>query len=136
MNGWHLHFVRFAAVGIGSNLLLYVIYLALTALGLGHKSAMSGLYLLGLAQTFFLNKTWTFAHEGRTRTAVWRYLIAYAFGFSLNWVALHVLVDSIGLPHQVVQALAIPAVALTMFLIQRHWVFALHVANLPLEERE
>jgi len=124
MTSWSRHSARFAAVGIGSNVVLYLLYLILTWLGMGHKSAMSGLYLLGMVQTFLLNKTWTFAYRGNMHAALGRYLVAYALGYLLNLWMLTLFVDSMGLPHQLVQGLAIPAVAVTMFLIQRHWVFA------------
>lgn len=124
MTSWYKHSIRFAVVGIGSNVVLYVLYLGLTWLGIGHKSAMSGLFVFGMAQTFLLNKTWTFAHGGKTHAAFGRYLVAYALGYLLNLWMLVFLVDGLGLPHQTIQGLAILAVAATMFLIQRYWVFA------------
>ena len=126
MISWHRQSMRFAAVGIGSNLLLYLLYLILTSLGVGHKTAMSCLYLLGLVQTFLLNKTWTFAHQGKMHAALGRYLIAYGLGYLLNLGMLHLLVDRFGLPHLLIQGLAIFVVAVTMFLLQRHWVFTSH----------
>ena len=41
-------FVRYATVGLASNVVLYLAYLALTATGVGAKLAMSVLYLLGV----------------------------------------------------------------------------------------
>jgi len=124
MTRWKRHTVRFAVVGISSNLLLYLLYLIITSLGAGHKVTMTGLYLLGVAQTFFLNKTWTFAHSGKMHAALGRYLVAYAFGYILNWGLLYFFVDNIGFPHQLVQGIAILVVAIFMFIIQRYWVFS------------
>lgn len=117
-------FIRYAVVGVVSNLLLYCAYLAVTALGIGHKSAASSLYLLGIFQTFLFNRHWTFAHQGRVNAALARYLAAYAAGYLLNMGMLYLLVDRYGLPHQWVQGAAIVVVAALLFLAQRHWVFA------------
>jgi putative flippase GtrA len=62
-------FLRYALVGLGSNLLLYLAYLMLTALGVEHKTAMSFVYALGVTQTFFFNRAWSFQHKGAPRRA-------------------------------------------------------------------
>lgn len=120
----HIQAIRYAVVGIASNLALYALYLAMTAFGVGYKSAMSGLYLLGMLQTFIFNKRWTFAHRGANNRSLLRYIVAYGFGYLLNLTMLHVLVDQFGFPHQIIQGLAVVIVAVTLFLLQRYWVFA------------
>jgi putative flippase GtrA len=114
---------RFGVVGVLSNALLYVLYLAATALGMGPKSAMTLLYCVGVAQTFVLNRQWTFGGRGDMRKALPRYGAAYAAGYALNFVLLMALVDAAGLPHQAVQAALIALIALLMFLAQKFWVF-------------
>ena len=51
------------------------------------------------------------------------YGIAYAIGYLLNFGLLWTGVDRLQLPHQVVQAVAIFAVAAVLFLMHRYWVF-------------
>jgi putative flippase GtrA len=116
-------FTRFAVVGLVSNLALYLIYLLLTTLGLGHKLAMSNLYMTGVLQTFFFNRGWTFSHRGPTGPALTRYVIAYALGYLINLLALVWLVDTVGLPHQAVQGAMILLMAVGFFLAQRYWIF-------------
>lgn len=119
---------RYALVGLGSNLLLYLIYLALTAWGMGPKQAMSLLYVLGVVQTFVFNRKWSFRHQGGFHGAFARYLAAYAFGYALNLAVLWLAVDRLGLQHQVVQGVMILALAVLLFLLQKFWVFATPVA--------
>jgi putative flippase GtrA len=114
---------RFGAVGVLSNALLYALYLGATALGMGPKSAMTLLYCVGVAQTFVLNRQWTFGGRGDMRRALPRYGAAYAAGYALNFVLLMAFVDAAGLPHQAVQAVLIVLIALLMFLAQKFWVF-------------
>ena len=64
LNAFSPQVIRFAVVGFASNLVLYLVYLGLTSIGLGHKNAMSILYVVGVLQTFVFNNKWTFRHYG------------------------------------------------------------------------
>lgn len=115
--------VRYGVVGLASNLLCYLAYLGLTWLGMAPKPAMSLLYGVGVLQTFVFNKRWTFGHGGAARDTFWRYCAAYGLGYLLNLALLSVLVDRLGYPHQLVQGVAIPVLAVMLFLMQKFWVF-------------
>ena len=116
-------FLRYGVVGLGSNLLLYLAYLMLTYLGMGHKTAMSLLYAVGVMQTFIFNRKWSFGHQGGLHGAFARYVTSYAFGYLLNLTVLWLAVDHLGLPHQIVQGVMILTLAVMLFLLQKHWVF-------------
>jgi len=124
LNTWRIQSLRFIIVGLTSNLILYLLYLALTTVGLGHKTAMTMLYLTGTLQTFMFNKRWTFSHQGHIRKSLLRYLAAYGVGYILNFALLYILVDRLGWPHALVQGLAVMIVAALLFLIQKYWVFS------------
>lgn len=117
-------FMRYGIVGVASNGLLYLGYLGLTWLGVGHKLAMTVLYCVGVMQTFVFNRSWTFRHDGHTGQAFRRYVIAYLLGYGLNFFALLLFVDHLGWPHQVVQGGMILVLACFLFVLQRFWVFA------------
>jgi len=119
----HQQFVRYAVVGLASNAFGYLLYLALTHLGMGHKLAMSLLYAVGVLQSFVFNKKWSFRFDGAATPALMRYASAYAVGYIVNLSALMLLVDQMGLPHQWVQGAMIVVVAVMLFLAQRYWVF-------------
>lgn len=116
-------FLRFTIVGVVSNVVLFLMYLALTMLGVGHKVAMSTLYLVGIMQTFAFNKRWSFKYEGVAPTALFRYWIVCASGYLLNLSVLMILVDQLGFPHQLVQGIMILVVAILTFLAHKFWVF-------------
>lgn len=116
-------FIRYAIVGLGSNIILYLAYLILTDWGMGHKTAMTLLYLLGVLQTFIFNRRWSFRHQGALHSAFARYIASYAFGYFLNLFVLWATVDKLGFPHQWVQALMVLVLAALLFLMQRYWVF-------------
>src|SRR5690606_6867193 len=116
-------FSRFVFVGICANGVLYIAYLAMTWAGVGPKAAMSMLYLLGVLQTFFVNRGWTFRHTGTLAGTFPRYVVTYAVGYALNYSMLFLLVDRWGWHHEWVQAGAAVLVAIFVFILQRKWVF-------------
>jgi putative flippase GtrA len=120
---WRIQSLRFIIIGLASNLILYLLYLALTAFGIGHKTAMTLLYLVGTLQTFIFNKRWTFSHHGNIQQSLLRYLAAYGACYILNLALLYTFVDSLGWSHALVQGLAILIVAALLFLVQKYWVF-------------
>lgn len=119
-----IQFMRYIAVGLSANLLLYICYLVLTSIGMGHKTAMTLLYLSGVLLTFVANRVWSFSHGGLVHLAFGRYVIAYALGYLLNLALLWLAVDRMHLPHQGVQAVAIVLVAVSLFIMHKYWVFA------------
>jgi putative flippase GtrA len=123
METQHAEFLKFVAVGVLSNLVLYAIYLALTYLDVGHKLAMSLLYVIGVIQTFIFNKRWSFRHRGGSPIPFLRYVTIYALSYVFNLAVLVILVDRMGFPHQIVQGAMIVAVAILTFVLQKYWVF-------------
>ena len=119
----HWQFFRYALVGLASNGALYLAYLLLTGLEVGPKTAMTLLYVVGVMLTFGFNKKWSFKHDGETSSALLRYGTAYAFGYTINFSALLLLVDYAGLPHEAIQGIMILFLACMLFLLQKYWVF-------------
>jgi putative flippase GtrA len=114
---------RFGAVGLLANVALYLLYLAGTGLGLGHKLAMTLAWCIGTLQGFVLNRNWTFRSRAPARAALARYWTAYLAAYALNLGLLILLVDRAGWPHQAVQGVLIVVIALLLYLAQKFWVF-------------
>lgn len=116
-------FARFATVGVVSNAALFLLYLLLTQLGLGHKLAASVTYVIGVLQTFVFNRSWSFQDRGAAGPALGRYITAYGLGYALNILVLALLVDRMGYPHPWVQGGMIIVLAVMLFAAQKLWVF-------------
>ena len=116
-------FLRYATVGIISNVSGYLIYIALNLAGCGPKLAMSLTYGVGVLQTFLFNRRWSFQFSGTMAPALVRYIFVYASGYLINFFALMLLVDKLGFSHLVVQGLMILIIATMLFLAQKYWVF-------------
>ncbi len=117
-------FARFAAVGIASNALLFLLYLALVGgAGLQPVLAATFAWVGGVAATFLVNRSWTFGDTGPRASTFARYWSLYAAAYALNIVLLVLLVDGAGFPHELVQGVLIVVFGLGLFLGQRLWVF-------------
>jgi putative flippase GtrA len=115
--------VRYAVIGLATNVSGYTVYLLVTWAGIEPKVAMTSLYLIGAIASFFANRRWTFSHQGSIAAGGIRFGIAHLLGYLLNLGLLLVFVDRLGFPHQAVQAVAIVLVALFLFALFRWFVF-------------
>ena len=116
--------VSFGLIGLASNGMLYVLYLALTALGVGHKLGLTLVFAAGVLCTYALNRRWTFRHDGGIGRSAGRYVGAYLIGYLANLAALALFVDVLKLPHRLVVLSLIVATAGLMFVLQKFWVFS------------
>jgi len=110
-------------VGAAANIVLYFVYLLITAMGVPPKLAMTSLYFIGVLLTFVLNRNWSFEDGTPGRLALLRYCVVYGSGYLLNFAILAIFVDALKLPHQYVQGVAIVTLALYLFGLQKTWVF-------------
>jgi putative flippase GtrA len=115
---------RFGFVGATSNLILYLAFLGITGFGVDPKLAMTILYAMGVLQTFFLNKRWTFSYTGSPARSFWRYTLLHLGCYLLNLALLYWLVDNAHVSAAYVQAGAVVLNAGLLFLAQKYWVFA------------
>lgn len=115
---------RFIFVGVFNNVSLYLVYLYVTFLGVDHKYAMSGVYLIGVLMGFAFNRKWTFQHNGHISVVFLKYVLLYLFGYIINLLALFVMVDILYYPHQIVQLVLSISLAFMFFVLQRVWVFS------------
>jgi putative flippase GtrA len=114
---------RYGLIGIASNSAGYMIYLLITYLGVTPKIAMSLLYGVGAAVSFWGNRKLTFAHKGNQLGAGVRYVIAHCLGYFINLAILIIMVDKLGYAHQGVQVVAIFVVAIFLFFAFKFFVF-------------
>lgn len=116
-------FSRYVTVGVISNAMLYAAYLALTALGVPPKVAMTVTYAAGIVLSFHMNRRWTFDITLPYGRSLGRYVMLYLSGYVLNYVGLALFSDVLGLPHQLVQITIMALLAAYFFVMFRLWVF-------------
>ncbi len=114
---------RYAAVGVASNAAGYLVYLLLTHLGMAPKVAMTLLYGVGATVSFLGNRRYTFRQQGALLGVGGRYVIAHGLGYFINLSIQIIMVDGLGYPHQLAQALGICIVAAFLFVMFKYFVF-------------
>lgn len=115
--------LRYATVGISSNGILLGIYAGLIHVEVHYRIAATCTFFLGLAITFVFNRNWTFANTNPLKGSIARYAGAYATAYVLNIALLAALVDGLGANRVVGQGVCIVVVGVTLFLLQRYFVF-------------
>lgn len=123
MHSWLLQIIRFGIVGLTSNVVLYLFYLAMSQSGIDPKLAMTFSFVLGLTWTFTINKRWSFSHQGDWGRSSAKFFSLYGALYFINLTMLLVLVDVFGLSHVLVQAGVFLVYVPIIFLAQRYWIF-------------
>ena len=120
-----LQFVRFAAVGASGYVLnLAVFAVALNGLHVHYRVAAVLGFLVAVTSNFVLNRHWTFVgHGGRGSHQAMRFLVVSVAAFLLGLLLLSVLVDDVGLPSVLAQAISIVAATPLSFVANRRWTF-------------
>jgi putative flippase GtrA len=110
-------------VGAASNVAMYVIYLLLTYFGVGPKLAMTLVFITGASIGFIGNRKWTFAHKGASTRSAYRFVLAYAMAYILNFLSMWVAVDRMGMAHYLVQGVNLVVISALLFVAQKYWIF-------------
>lgn len=104
---------RYGAVGILTNVSLYVLFLVLVGVGLPPVPVSALCYLLGVALSYMLNRRFAFSSTAGHRHDLPRFLAAYGLGLLVTVVAMRLLVEPLG--PAIAQFLTIGIAALTIF---------------------
>ncbi|WP_158939967.1 GtrA family protein [Burkholderia sp. S171] len=115
--------IRYCVVGLCANAASYVAFLLLMHLGMDAKIAMTCVYLVAATVSFLLNRKWTFAHSGNIFGIAVRYALAQLAGYLLNLLILVVFRDHLRFGAALVQACAVPIVAVFLFAVSKFLVF-------------
>jgi putative flippase GtrA len=105
------------AVGLG------LIYLCMYALGMRNVSANLIGYSVGVLVSFLLNKSWTFAHEGRSLPALGRFLVVLLVAYGANLLTVLLLADRWGFNRYVAQATGVIPYTVIGYLGSRWFAF-------------
>jgi putative flippase GtrA len=120
-----LQLVRFAAVGASGYVVnLAVFTVAVHVAGIDYRVAAVLAFLVSVANNFLWNRRWTFdAREGHAGFQAARFLTVSVVAFLFSYAVLLALVEGVGLPEVLAQALAIVTATPLSFLGQKLWSF-------------
>jgi putative flippase GtrA len=116
---------RFILVGIFNTLSgLTIIFAAKSIGGLDDfESNLLG-YSFGLLISFFLNRKWTFRHNGRIFPTAIRFVIVFLLSYMANLAAVYGLRDGVGANSYLAQAMGVIPYTVVFYLGSRYYVFS------------
>ena len=117
--------LRFLIVG-GLNTLLGLSVIFLLKAYFGLDDFVSNLigYCIGLINSFFLNKKWTFNHESNKSSTVLRFIFAFLISYLANIYTVLAVRDYIGINSYLAQGSGIIPYTVIFYLTCRYYVFA------------
>ena len=121
-----VQFVKFGLVGVLNTALHFAVFYALySLLGLYYLLASTIGYVVGLINSYILNRNWTFqSHDTDRRREFARFAWVNLFSLGGNLAALKALVVWGGLQPEVAQVLAILFSLVANFVGNRFWAFS------------
>lgn len=115
---------RYALVGVLNTLsTLLVIYGLKAGFGVGDYQANALGYGIGLIMSFFLNRAYTFGHDGALSGAALRFLVAFAICYAINLAVVAVLVDGAGVNGYLAQPCGMACFTISFYILLRTHVF-------------
>lgn len=115
--------MRFGLVGVLNTAIGYLAYLLGLALGLNYVTAATVSHAIGVTNSFFWNKYWTFRSRGEARSELARFVSVYAVTYVANLVLLALMVEVVGWDARISQAIAYGIVIAISFVGHRYWSF-------------
>lgn len=116
--------LRYVVAGIFGNLLVYAVYLALTALaGLSPNLGFALACLVVLPVSFLISRSWTFRSDVSAVRAFPAFVTGYAASYLLQASVLWAGVAYTSLPHQFIVPLAQVGAIAFFFALQRLVIF-------------
>jgi putative flippase GtrA len=118
--------VRYLLAGGLSNLVSYMLFVAVFSFGLRHHAVPSYIVasLLAMPLSFFLNRLWVFGSHADLGSELRRFTFVYAVSIAAGVCLLVVLLRIVPGPVVVTQALATVALVTCVFLTHTLWTFA------------
>jgi putative flippase GtrA len=117
--------LKFFVVGVANTLIgLLAIYLCKWALGFGDMLANICGYMVGLALSFVLNRSWTFRHAGRALPALVRFLVIFALAYVLNLATVFIAIRSFGVNSYLSHAIGNVPYTVFFYFGSRHFAFS------------
>lgn len=110
-------FSKYGVIGLGTNSLLYFLFIGLVMIGI-HPVTTAGLcYILGLLLSYVLNRRWTFSSTNAHHHDLPRFLVAYGAGLATTLVTIVILIR--WLPPSIAQIINIGITAVVIYTMLR-----------------
>jgi len=115
--------IKFSLVGLLNTGVDVAVFFLLTWLGVPYLTAQVVSYSCGAANSYLLNKMWTFRSSGLSPAEIIRFAVVNLISLGISVVVLRLLHDTVGLDLTVSKAGATVSALAANFLGNKLWVF-------------
>ena len=115
--------VRFGLVGVLNTIVGYGSYWVFLRLDFHYLVAMVGSHILGMTNSYFWNKYWTFKSLRKSHAEKIKFVTVYAVTFLLNGILLMLLVEKFSFSEELAGLIALFVVMLVSYLGHKLWSF-------------
>lgn len=123
LNRLFRQFLRYGAVGVVTNLILYLLFVALNAVGLTPIRAMTASFAAGCVLTYFAHGRYSFRYGATNLALLVKYVFVYGSAYALNLTGLWFGTARLGLSPRLVQVAMVVLIGVYLFLLARFVVF-------------
>ena len=116
-------FIKFAIVGLLNTSVDVAIFFLLTRIGIPYITAQVISYSCGAANSYLLNKVWTFRSSGLSFTEIVRFITVNLISLGISVIVLRLLHDTAGLDLAAAKGGATVSALAANFLGNKLWVF-------------
>ena len=116
--------IKYSSVGILTNAIGYILYIFVSNfIGLNPPIAaiLCGFAVIGLS--YHLNTNYTFNSKNKGLESAMSYLILYLSAIFLNSFMIFVFSNILGFAHEIIAAISLMVISLSLFLIQKFYFF-------------
>jgi putative flippase GtrA len=117
-----LQFVKFAIVGLANTLITFLAYTILVYLQVDYRIANVIGYVLGVINSYRLNKSWVFKVEGSYNQLL-KFIMVNLITLGINTILLYMLVDKYFIDKIFAQIIVIPVTMMVNFVLNKLWTF-------------
>lgn len=118
-------FLKFGAVGIVNTLITIGSFTLFVYLGVNYILANFMAYILGMINSFFLNKNWVFQTKTNHISIVIKFIFVNLITLGINTLFLYVLVQFIHLHASVAQLISTSFGLVINYVLNKKWTFNL-----------
>ena len=115
--------LRFILVGILNTIVGYGCYFVLLYLQVNYIISLAVSHIVGVTNSFFWNKYWTFRSNGNIKHELVRFILVYVITFFLNLGVLVVFVEALMIDKRIAQVYALFIVTIVSYLGHKLWSF-------------
>ncbi|MBN1788070.1 MAG: GtrA family protein [Sedimentisphaerales bacterium] len=124
---WQNQFLRFLCIGVINTIFGYSMYAALVLIGLNYHLALTAGTILAVLFNYYTNGRFVFLNKGRI--VLLKFILLNIVLYFFNLVLLTIFVDYIGAGKLISQAIIVPIIIVTSFIINKLWVFRKKTVN-------